>query len=329
MITLDSIRKPVEEELRVYNEFVEGQFTASNSLLNEMLKYALSSRGKGIRPLLVILGAALNAPYQGAAMGKRVSLAATLVEMIHLSSLIHDDVIDESDTRRGKPSVNARWQSHKAVIVGDYILARILKLGMASAQYDLMNHIFVTIATLCEGEIEQAACQQEQSISRKDYFDIIRKKTASLLSVSISAGALAVHASAEKVEQMRQFGELLGMAFQIEDDILDYMPEANTGKPSCNDLREGKITLPLLLILEKVEAERRQELLERLKQCATDDKAVEYLRCVVLNEGGLDLARGVMEEFMAKAIGLLSIYEDSPYRKSLADLCTYVMQRNR
>ena len=133
MTTLDIIRKPVEAELRAFDEFVERQFTAEGELLSEMLQYALSSRGKGIRPLLVMLSAAMNAPMPGASLGRRPCLAAMLVEMIHVASLIHDDVIDESDTRRGKPSVNARWQSHKAVILGDYILARNMNLGIGRA----------------------------------------------------------------------------------------------------------------------------------------------------------------------------------------------------
>lgn len=329
MTALDTIRASVEPELEAYENFIERQFTADGELLSEMLHYALTPRGKGIRPLLVILSAALNASVKGAASGRRTCLAAMLVEMIHVASLIHDDVIDESDTRRGRASVNARWQSHKAVILGDYILARNMAIGLQSGQFDLVNHICGAMATLCEGEVEQADCVDKQQMTRRTYLDIIHKKTACLLGVSASAGALAVSATRDRVALMGQFGEALGMAFQIQDDMLDFRTDTHTGKPACNDLREGKITLPLLIVLERVDETRRAELLERLGRCHDDETSVEYLRAIVANEGGLDEAGRVMQEYIARAVGLLSEYEDSDYRKALIDLCRFVTERDR
>ena len=329
MTALDTIRASVEPELEAYENFIERQFTADGELLSEMLHYALTSRGKGIRPLLVILSAALNASVKGAASGRRTCLAAMLVEMIHVASLIHDDVIDESDTRRGRASVNARWQSHNAVILGDYILARNMAIGLQSGQFDLVNHICGAMATLCEGEVEQADCVDKQQMTRRTYLDIIHKKTACLLGVSASAGALAVSATRDRVALMGQFGEALGMAFQIQDDMLDFRTDTHTGKPACNDLREGKITLPLLIVLERVDETRRAELLERLGRCHDDETSVEYLRAIVANEGGLDEAGRVMQEYIARAVGLLSEYEDSDYRKALIDLCRFVTERDR
>ncbi len=329
MITLDSIRKPVLRELEAYDAFVERQFTADGELLNEMLKEALSSRGKGIRPLLVTLSAAMNARTAGAAGGQRVSLAAMLVEMIHTASLIHDDVIDEADTRRGRPSINARWQSHKAVLLGDYILARNMAIGLESGQFDLVSHICGRMASLCEGEILQDDCAARQNMTRRTYLDIIFKKTASLLGVSASAGALAVGATRDKVTTMRRFGESLGMAFQIQDDILDYTPSAQTGKPRGNDLREGKITLPLLEVLEKSNEERRTELLAMLKTCHESEEAVQRMQQLVLDEGGLDAAAATMHGYIAKAVQMLSEYDDSPYRTSLVHLCSFIIERNQ
>lgn len=329
MITLDSIRKPVLRELEAYDAFVERQFTADGELLNEMLKEALSSRGKGIRPLLVTLSAAMNARTAGAAGGQRVSLAAMLVEMIHTASLIHDDVIDEADTRRGRPSINARWQSHKAVLLGDYILARNMAIGLESGQFDLVSHICGRMASLCEGEILQDDCAARQNMTRRTYLDIIFKKTASLLGVSASAGALAVGATRDKVTTMRRFGESLGMAFQIQDDILDYTPSAQTGKPRGNDLREGKITLPLLEVLEKSSEERRTELLAMLKTCHENEEAVQRMQQLVLDEGGLDAAAATMHGYIAKAVQMLSEYDDSPYRTSLVHLCSFIIERNQ
>lgn len=329
MITLENIRKPVTAELAAFEEFVERQFTAEGELLSDMLRYALSARGKGIRPTLVMLSAAMNAPVRGAATGRRACLAAMLVEMIHVASLIHDDVIDEADTRRGHASVNARWQSHKAVILGDYILARNMSIGLQSGQFDLVTHICGSMAALCEGEVLQDECAANRTMTRKSYLDIIYKKTACLLGVSSSVGALAVGATRDKVTTMRRFGEALGMAFQIQDDILDYTPTAQTGKPACNDLREGKITLPLLSVLERASEERRAELIDRLGRCHEDDAAVEYLRSTVEQEGGLRQAGEVMKGYITRAVEMLSDYEDSEYRSALVNLCAYVAERDR
>ena len=329
MITLEDIRKPVTAELEAFDAFVESQFTAEGELLSDMLRYALSSRGKGIRPLLVMLSAALNAPVKAAAGGRRACLAAMLVEMIHVASLIHDDVIDEADTRRGKPSVNARWQSHKAVILGDYILARNMNIGLLSGQFDLVTHVCGAMAALCEGEVLQDECAAAHRMTRQTYLDIIYKKTASLLGVSASAGALAVGASREKQALMRKFGESIGMAFQIQDDILDYTRTARTGKPSNNDLREHKVTLPLLTVLESVGEERRRELLARLARCHEEDESVEYLQHIVENEGGMEKAARVMQEYLTRAMSVLSEYEPSEYRDALANLCVYVGERDR
>ena len=303
MITLDTIRKPVTAELEAFDGFVDRQFTAEGELLADMLRYALSSRGKGIRPLLVMLSAAMNSPVEGAAKGRRVHLAAMLVEMIHVASLIHDDVIDESDTRRGRPSANARWQSHKAVILGDFILARNMNIGLSSGQFDLVTHVCGSMAALCE--------------------------TACLIGVSASAGAMAVGAPREKVALMRRFGEAIGMAFQIQDDILDYMRTAHTGKPANNDLREGKITLPLLAVLDKATPERRAELLGRLAGCREEEESVEYLQNTVENEGGLAVAAEVMRSYVARAVEMLSEYEPSEYRTALVNLCAYIAERDR
>ena len=301
MITLDTIRKPVTAELEAFDGFVDRQFTAEGELLADMLRYALSSRGKGIRPLLVMLSAAMNSPVEGAAKGRRVHLAAMLVEMIHVAS-----VIDESDTRRGRPSANARWQSHKAVILGDFILARNMNIGLSSGQFDLVTHVCGSMAALCEGEVLQSECAEKHTMTRQAYLDIIYKKTACLIGVSASAGAMAVGAPREKVALMRRFGEAIGMAFQIQDDILDYMRTAHTGKP-----------------------ERRAELLWRLAGCREEEESVEYLQNTVENEGGLAFAAEVMRSYVARAVEMLSEYEPSEYRTALVNLCAYIAERDR
>lgn len=326
MITLDVIRRPVEGLLEEFDNFVSRQFTADGELLSEMLQHALSSRGKGVRPLLVFLTALLHAGEQHK-VGRRSHIAAMLVEMIHTASLIHDDVIDEADERRGRPSANALWQSRNAVILGDFILARNMSIGLDSGQFDLVAHITRAMTELCEGEVLQSESARHQIATRERYLEVIRRKTASLLAVSASAGALSVGASREDIERMHRLGEALGMAFQIQDDILDYTPEAKTGKPVNNDLREGKITLPLLYVLEHASEERRRELLERLQRCHNQPEEVAYLQTVVEQCGGLDEARRVMEQYIEKAQQLLAHYPRSEAREALEQLGRFIAER--
>lgn len=328
MVTINAIRKPIETELEEFDAFVRRNFSADEGLVAEMLEYVLSSRGKGIRPIVVMLSAAMNSDRDGR-FGKRSYLAAMLVEMIHVASLIHDDVIDESDMRRGRASVNARWQSSNAVVIGDYILARNMDIGLSSGQYDIVSHVIKSIATLCEGELIQNDHATKLDTSRDTYFDIIHKKTASLLGVSASVGALSVGAAHDRIAAMRKFGEAVGMAFQIRDDILDYTCSAATGKPSNNDLRERKITLPLIDVLERVDEGRRREIIDALGRCSHDEASIEFITRAVGEYDGIALAQQTMKSYLQMALAVLYEYPDSPYREALMNLCAYVAERER
>ncbi|MFI3281235.1 MAG: polyprenyl synthetase family protein [Rikenellaceae bacterium] len=325
MATLNDIKAPIIKDLEGFDNFISEQFKADSELLSEMLTYALSSRGKGVRPLIVMLSAALNSA--AGLVSRRAWVAATMVEMIHLSSLIHDDVIDSSDMRRGKPSLNAKWQSRKAILVGDYILGRTLTLGMSSGQYDIVSHIAKSIAILCEGEVIQDDFATKHTMTRQAYIDIINKKTASLISISASAGAIAAGASASKVDNMRRFGEYIGMAFQIQDDILDYTPTAKTGKPINGDLREGKVTLPLLAIIEEATAEEQATITDLLRSCKDNEEAINKLQEMVTKGGGVEFATTVMKAYIEKATDILAQYEPSEYRTALMNLCVFIAER--
>ena len=336
MINLDSIRTPIASDLEAFEEFLRGQYSSDGKLMSEMLTHVLSSRGKSIRPIVVMLTSALTSSANNRQWvagerncTKRTYLAAMMVEMLHTVSLIHDDVIDNADMRRGRPSANALWQSRNAVILGDYLLARTMSAGMESAQYDLVSHIIGSVATLCEGEVLQSQHAADKDTTRQDYLDIIYKKTASLLSISASAGAVSVMASRDDVEQMRRFGEALGMAFQIQDDILDYSRSARTGKPANNDLREGKITLPLIEVLEKCTPAEKLQLLDKLSQCKEDEAAVDFLQGVVEATGGTAMAARTMQTYIDRATSILAKYADSPYRTALVNLCAYVAERDK
>jgi octaprenyl-diphosphate synthase len=333
MITIDDIRRPISADLEAFDKFVADNFNAEGEMLQEMLTYALSSRGKGIRPILTMLSAltCTAATYRPDERNctKRTYLAALMMEMIHTASLIHDDVLDSADERRGKPSVNAKWQSNLAIILGDYILARTMSLGMASAQYDIVSYVGTAMAALCEGEVLQSQHAKNLDTTRDDYFTIIYQKTASLLGVCGAIGAMSLGAQREDVERMRKFGEALGIAFQIQDDILDYNRQNNTGKPVNNDLREHKITLPLIEVLERKTEEERKAIIALMERCDKDNEALDTLHNMVLNEGSIERAQQVMQAYLSRAMHLISKYEDTPYRKALLDLCTFVAERDK
>ena len=337
MITIDDIRKPILTDLEAFDEFVADNFSAEGELMQEMLSYALSSRGKGVRPILTLLSAMLHIAKEPATGNegkerrctKRTYLAAMLVEMIHTASLIHDDVLDSAEERRGRASVNAKWQSDMAIILGDYILARTMAIGMASAQYDLISYIGTAMATLCEGEVLQSQHAKNLDTKREDYFTIIYQKTASLLGVSAALGALSVGANREEVDRMRKFGEAIGIAFQIQDDILDYKRDNNTGKPSNNDLREHKITLPLIEVMERGDDNFREEIISLLKRCDKDEEAVNKLHNIVEEHGGKEYAAQTMQAYIQRAMHLLAKFPDTPYRASLLNLCTFIAERDR
>ncbi len=328
MITLDAIRKPIEGELKEFDGFVRRNFAEKEgTLLAQMLDYILSTRGKGLRPMLVMLAAGANSATGN--FGRRTQLAAMLVEMIHVASLIHDDVIDESDMRRGEASVNARWQSRNAVIVGDYLLARNMSIGLQSGQYDLLNHIIGNMSVLCEGEILQSDYASKLNISRDSYFDVIYKKTASLFGTCASVGAMSVGASRGQVDAMRRYGTALGMAFQIADDILDYTPSADTGKPCHNDLRERKITLPLIEVLERMSGQERERIIDEIGRCADDERSVTFIAGEVERGNGVALARETMNRYLMQAASALSALPESEYLESLVALCSFVAERQR
>lgn len=338
MVTIDSIRQPIIADLVAFDAFVADNFSAEGDLLQEMLNYALSSRGKGIRPIITMLSASICSTLNGDVpkdcsaerhCSKRTYLAALLIEMIHTASLIHDDVLDSADERRGRPSINAKWQSDMAIILGDYILARTMSIGMASGQYDLVTYVGTAMGTLCEGEILQSQHAQRFDTARDDYFRIIYQKTASLLGVSAALGALSAGAASEDVDRMRKFGEAVGIAFQIQDDILDFNRDNNTGKPSNNDLREHKITLPMIEVMERSSEEERREMVELLKRCHEDEEALDRLHHKVVDGRGLEFAAETMKAYISRALHLVSKYPKTPYRQSLIDLCTYIAERDR
>ena len=329
MNVTDDIRRPIERQLEEYNGFLARHMKSDNDYVEGILSYILENGGKSIRPMTVLLSAALHSPDPDRGLGLRTYLGAMLVEMMHTASLVHDDVIDESDMRRGKPSVRAMLNSRSAVITGDFILAKSITVGLDSAQYDIVDYVVRAMGELCEGELIQSEQSHRLEMTRGIYLDIIRKKTATLFSVSAGIGAMSVGARPEQVADIRRFGEYIGMAFQIKDDILDYDTRTDTGKPACNDLKEQKITLPLLVLLEKSAPERKAELLEKLSSAATKPENIMYLHDAVAAGGGIVESEHVMREYIMKACSILAKYPVSPYHNSLVLLASYAGDRRK
>ncbi len=318
MTTLEQIRKPVAEELRHYEEYLRQTLHSDGSLASQMLVHVMSTRGKAVRPLMVILSAAIWGHAE------KSYLAAMLAEMLHTATLVHDDVIDHSPLRRGQPSADALWDSRRAVLLGDLILAKSFGTGMASGQYEAVEYITRCLTALCEGELLQSEmADAPQKMTRTIYEKIIYNKTATLIGTCCGVGAMVAGASPRDVENLKQAGDMAGMAFQIKDDILDFVD--NTGKPRCGDLREGKITLPLLTVLEKSSPDRRMEIFDMLGR-----GDVKSLCTAIMDGGGLDMAAEEMGKYIGRAIDILRVAcPSSPYRDSLEALFRFIAEREK
>ena len=325
MISLDDIKKPVAGEITRYEEYLRNSLHSDNELAGAMLGFIFNNRGKSIRPLLALLSASMVSG--GAPLPQRSHLGAMLLEMVHTASLVHDDVIDESSLRRGKPSVNAVWNSHLAVIIGDFILARSFSAGMESGYYDIVSYVTRSIADLCEGELIQSDQSERLQMTREIYYEIIYKKTATLIGTSCGVGAMSVDAPDGEVKKLKEMGDNIGMAFQIKDDILDYGISAKTGKPVCIDLREKKITLPMITVMERSSDARRKQIVDMLAEIESRPQNADLLYEAVISEGGLEMAGEQMALYVDKARATLYSYPRSDYRDSLDNLLDYVIQR--
>ncbi len=325
MITLQQIREPIEQQLELFDSYVAKQFSCDSPLMGEMLTSAISSRGKGVRPILAMLSAAIHSPENS--IGDRAWIAAMMAEMIHLASLIHDDVIDNSSLRRGVATLNAVWQSRNAILTGDYILGRTLSLGLESGHYDIVTHLSGVISSLCEGEVIQAHYASQLDMNFENYIKIVELKTSSLIAASCSAGAIASGATPQSVDAISEYGNNIGIAFQIQDDILDYSPSQQSGKPINNDLREGKITLPLLQLLDSCNEQQVLDIKSLLSRCSHDDSAVEELHTMVVKSGAIDRAREIMDSYIKRALEIISTYPQSKYRDALILLTRFISER--
>lgn len=321
---LDQIQAPVAYDMEQFNKLLMDGYKSDNAYIATITDYVLERRGKQMRPLLVILTAALSGKVT-----EKTYAGALLVEMTHTASLIHDDVIDEAYMRRGQLSVNAIWRSKTAVLVGDYILSRALSIASHQNAFDMLALLISSFESLSEGELIQMEHTSKLDMTEELYFEIIRKKTAALLGSCGAIGASSVGASEETAEKMRLFGEYIGMAFQVKDDLLDYQLAGETGKPACNDLKEQKITLPLLYLLSSTTAEEKKELIAKISTIRDKEEDIFYIQQRVLACGASQYAESIMTEYKNKALAILEEFPESDVRHSLELYCRYILERNK
>ena len=316
MNKIDLIKQPVEKELEEFRGLFEDSLTSTDPLLGEVLAYIKKRSGKMMRPILVMLTAKLFGT-----LNESTFHAALSLELLHTASLVHDDVVDESDKRRGQSSVNAIYNNKVSVLVGDYMLATSLKHAALTGKVELVELVATLGQELSEGEILQLGNIGKEDFSEEAYFDVIRKKTAALFKASSQSGAVSVGAVQEEVMKAGLLGEMIGIAFQIKDDIFDYFESPELGKPTGNDMLEGKLTLPALYVLKQTALNIRS--LE-----ASKEEIAAFVE-TVKERGGIEYATRMMYEFRDKALALVPASADSSLKEALTAYIDYVIERNK
>lgn len=299
---------------------------ASNvALLNRITYYIVNRKGKQMRPMFVFLIAKM---VNEGVVEDRTYRGASVIELIHTATLVHDDVVDDSNRRRGFFSINALWKNKIAVLVGDYLLSKGLLLSIDNGDFDLLQIISVAVREMSEGELLQIEKARKLDITEAVYYEIIRQKTATLIAACCAMGARSVNANDEEVEKMRFFGELIGMAFQIKDDLFDYGSE-KIGKPTGIDIKEQKMTLPLIYTLNNCNEKEKNWLINSVKNHNKNPQRVKEVISFVKSSGGLDYAVTKMKSFQQQALEILNSYPDSPYKDSLILMVNYVIDRKK
>ncbi len=325
MKIVSQIKQPVEQEMELFETKFREAMSSQVALLNRITYYIVNRKGKQMRPMFVFLTAKL---LNDGTVNERTYRGASVIELIHTATLVHDDVVDESNKRRGFFSINALWKNKIAVLVGDYLLSKGLLLSIDNGDFDLLRIISVAVREMSEGELLQIEKARQLDITEEVYYDIIRQKTATLIAACCSLGACSVKPDSPDVETFRKFGELCGMAFQIKDDLFDYGAE-KIGKPTGIDIKEQKMTLPLIYVLNNCSTSEKKWLINSVKNHNKDKKRVKEVITFVKDNGGLDYAVQKMLAFKEQALALLSTYPPSEYRDALELMVNYVVDRKK
>ncbi|MDA8639439.1 polyprenyl synthetase family protein [Flavobacteriaceae bacterium] len=325
MKVTEQIKKPIYEEMERFEKKFTDSMSSNVSLLNRITHFIVNRKGKQMRPMFVFLTAKL---LGDGAITERTYRGASVIELIHTATLVHDDVVDDSNQRRGFFSINALWKNKIAVLVGDYLLSKGLLLCINNEDFDLLKIISVAVKEMSEGELLQIEKARNLDITEDIYFEIIRQKTATLLAACCAMGAQSVSQDKDTVDKMRSFGTLLGMAFQIKDDLFDY-GETKIGKPTGIDIKEQKMTLPLIYAINNVSKKDRNWLIHSVKKYNTDKKRVKKVIEFVKDSGGLEYAQKKMEAFQKDALDILMTFPKNDYRDSLELMVNYVITRKQ
>jgi octaprenyl-diphosphate synthase len=323
MKIVEQIKQPILNEMEIFETRFKDAMVSKVPLLNRITHYIVRRKGKQMRPMFVFLvakmvsdGKVIDRTYRG----------ASVIELIHTATLVHDDVVDDSNRRRGFFSINALWKNKIAVLVGDYLLSKGLLLSIDNDDFDLLKLLSIAVREMSEGELIQIEKARRLDITEAVYFEIIRQKTATLIAACTGIGAASVGADEKEINLMRQFGEYIGIAFQIKDDLFDYS-NAKIGKPTGIDIKEQKMTLPLIYALNNCSEKDKKWLINSVKNHNKDKRRVKEVIEFVKNSGGIAYTTSKMKEYQAKALKILDNYPDSEYKKSLIMMVDYVINR--
>ena len=319
------IKEPIHEEMELFEQKFRNSMSSKVALLNRITYYIVNRKGKQMRPMFVFLVAKMLS--DDSKVSERTYRGASVIELIHTATLVHDDVVDDSNKRRGFFSINALWKNKIAVLVGDYLLSKGLLLSIDNGDFDLLRIISVAVREMSEGELLQIEKARRLDIVEEVYYEIIRQKTATLIAACCAMGACSVQPEQpELIEKMRLFGEYIGMAFQIKDDLFDYTEDA-IGKPTGIDIKEQKITLPLIYVINTCTEKEKQWLINSVKKYNKDKKRVKEVISFVKTHNGLEYATAKMKEFQQKALNILNDFPASSYKEALTLMVNYVIDR--
>lgn len=324
MTNFDEIRDLISSDLERLQKIIKQSLSSNSPLLNKIVDKYLETKGKQIRPIIVVL----SAKFFGAEVSDGVLCGAASVELLHNASLIHDDVIDETKQRRGHDTINNTWDNHIAVLVGDFFVSNALACAIRTNDFRVISTISELGKELSTGEIDQIDVAKHHSIDEQTYFSIINKKTASLFQSCVKVGGYSVGASDIDIANLSKFVELLGLSFQIKDDIFDYFKDDAIGKPTGNDMREGKVTLPLIYALSHTESPRHGEMRRLADSDSLTTEQIETLIDFAKAEGGIEYAYATMERLRAEARSILDPYPDNEAKRAFLSLFDYIIKRH-
>lgn len=323
MKPVELIKLPIKKEMELFEKKFKDAMLSKVPLLNRITYYIVRRKGKQMRPMFVFLVAKM---VSNGGFDERTYRGASIVELIHTATLVHDDVVDDSNRRRGFYSINALWKNKIAVLVGDFLLSKGLLLSIDNEDFDLLKLISIAVREMSEGELLQIEKARKLDITEDIYFDIIRQKTATLIAACCGIGAASVGVKQDTVQQMRKFGEYIGIAFQIKDDLFDYAEE-KIGKPTGIDIKEQKMTLPLIHTLNNCTAKEKAWIINTVKKHNKNKERVKELITFVKDNGGISYTISQMNSYKNKAVSILNNYPESPYKTSLLQMIDYVVER--